>query len=330
MEPVIFVEVLDRRGRVRRRERISRFPLTIGRAYSNDVIVDDRLADPEHLIVRQTEDGLRLEDRDSRNGVFADGPRRRVRSLKLEAGTEVRIGHTRLRFCTPRQPVAPAAGHDDGGVAKLFAGTWAKVAAIATALVTLFAADFFELYGQVEASHLLSSLAVALCLLLVWAGLWALGNRLVSHEFRFMAHWTVISVAAVLFTLLSTGFEYLDFFLSTGSAFEVAEWIAAALVSVGLIYAHLSVASTMAPARRATAAALTVAVVFGFVGVMEFAGGDDFSPNPQLASELKPVGARWLATRSPAEFFATVGSLKDELERLAEEEEKEEPPESAP
>lgn len=76
--------------------------------------------------------------------------------------------------------------------------------------------------------------------MLVWAGLWALGNRIVSHEFRFLAHWAVASLAAVVFTLASTGFEYLLFFFSKAGFLEPTHWIVYGLLSVGLIYAHLS------------------------------------------------------------------------------------------
>ena len=62
MEGVIFAEVLDRRGQVRQRVRVERFPLTIGRAYSNDLILDDRYGCPQHARVSIREGDKRSYD----------------------------------------------------------------------------------------------------------------------------------------------------------------------------------------------------------------------------------------------------------------------------
>lgn len=324
MASVIFVEVLDRRGHVRRRERLDRFPATIGRAYSNDVILDDRFVGPEHLMVTSGEEGLALEDQGSVNGTFVYGSQNRVRHLTLNPGTEVRIGHTRLRFCTPDQAVAPATRTASSGLASVFSSTWASLGVIVTAVAVLLLADARETYQKIEAAGVLSTLAALVFGLLIWAGLWSLGNRLVSHEFRFLAHWAVASLALVAFTLAGTGFEYLNFFFSKIAFLEPAQWIVYGLLSLGMIYAHLSVASTMVRRRRVIAAALTVALLLGLGTLVNFAERDSFSGSPDFASELKPVGAGWVSARPAAEFFASTVSLEAELEALVVEDKAEE------
>ena len=57
MEKIIFVELLDRREHLQQRFRIESFPLTIGRAYTNDIILEDRHVSPEHVRIRLDEDG---------------------------------------------------------------------------------------------------------------------------------------------------------------------------------------------------------------------------------------------------------------------------------
>jgi hypothetical protein len=47
MEPLTFVEILDKRGHVMQRLRVERLPATIGRAYTNDVILDDPFVSAE-------------------------------------------------------------------------------------------------------------------------------------------------------------------------------------------------------------------------------------------------------------------------------------------
>ena len=47
-EEVIILEILGKSGRVREHVRLSRFPATIGRAYDNDVILDDQIPPGVH------------------------------------------------------------------------------------------------------------------------------------------------------------------------------------------------------------------------------------------------------------------------------------------
>jgi hypothetical protein len=70
VERVIVVEVLDRRGRVRERVRLDRLPAFVGRAYMNDVVLEDRFVSPRHCAIREAESGeMVLEDLESLNGV---------------------------------------------------------------------------------------------------------------------------------------------------------------------------------------------------------------------------------------------------------------------
>ena len=318
MAAVIFVEVLDRLGRVQRRQRFDRFPITIGRAYSNDVILVDRHVSPEHLIVRQTEQGLLIEDRDSLNGLFPQGSRHPVRSLALVPGTELRIGHTRLRFCTPDQPVAPTIPRAAGGLAALVANNWVRAACLVGAAVAYLGYEYLGSYTPVELSDVVAILTTVVVSLFVWAGLWAIGTRLAVQEFHLIEHMTVAALAAVALVLVDVIFGYLGFFLTSGPLVDTTAWIIRGGVFVGLLYGHLTVTTTMMPARRLRIAVGVVAAFFALWAVGWIGERDDFSAHPHYPSELKPLGAGWIPKRSPAEFFEETGALEERLEDRAE------------
>ena len=64
-----FLEVLDRRGRLLARHRVDQWPVTVGRAYTSDVIVDDPYVCPAHVrLSRNGDAGLVVEDLGSVNG----------------------------------------------------------------------------------------------------------------------------------------------------------------------------------------------------------------------------------------------------------------------
>ena len=41
MAPLGYIEILDAKGHVSERVRVESFPIQIGRAYTNDIVVDD-------------------------------------------------------------------------------------------------------------------------------------------------------------------------------------------------------------------------------------------------------------------------------------------------
>ena len=63
MAPLGYIEVLDAKGNVTERIGIDAFPITVGRAYSNHVVVDDPYVCPAHLAIEPDEQG-RLIARD--------------------------------------------------------------------------------------------------------------------------------------------------------------------------------------------------------------------------------------------------------------------------
>ena len=73
MDEVIWVEVLSRHRAVVSRHRCTGRVVRIGRAYTNDVVLDDPYVAPEHAIIVRDEDGA-ARRRGSRHGQRAASP----------------------------------------------------------------------------------------------------------------------------------------------------------------------------------------------------------------------------------------------------------------
>ena len=69
---------------------------TIGRASTNDVVLDSMQVSRHHALVTVDGPSVTLSDLGSRNGVFVNG--RRVSESRLHHGDEVRIGRRIMRF----------------------------------------------------------------------------------------------------------------------------------------------------------------------------------------------------------------------------------------
>jgi DNA-binding NtrC family response regulator len=72
--------------------------VTGGRSIISDLVVQDKAVSGTHFEVSARDDGYRLRDLNSRNGIFVG--ELRIREVFLRPGTVFRIGHTNIQFQT--------------------------------------------------------------------------------------------------------------------------------------------------------------------------------------------------------------------------------------
>ena len=306
MERVVFVEILDRRGRVRERTRVESFPATVGRAYSNDVIVADRYVSPTHVAIRETEEGeLVVEDAGSVNGIHRPGRAEPVEIVPLESGLRLRLGETMVRFVTADHLVAPAdvlPRGDSGLLARLKRPRLALSLLFLTLVV--FTTDIYlETYYDFSGSAVLGPAVLGIVFLSLWAGIWAFTNRLLTHRFDFLRHLAVSCLASIGSICLWTLSEYAEFFFSSASLSMAIVLVTQATLVALLIYGHLSIIPASSPHRRRGWAFGVTAVVVGLTGLLTYAGQEDYSSDVDITVPLKSLGADWLPTVSTEEFL---------------------------
>ncbi len=96
---------------VGREVEIGKSHLSCGRSIVNDLILTDKAISSSHFEVIAGDDGYRLRDLDSKNGVYVG--EMRVREVYLRAGTQFRVGHTELRFSPTHEIVEIPLSHRD-------------------------------------------------------------------------------------------------------------------------------------------------------------------------------------------------------------------------
>ncbi len=104
----IIVEALHPTGQVVESRRVFDKVATIGRSYSNDIILDDPFVSPQHLAISNQSGQLLLKDLSSQNGVLLN--QEKVvgnKTVKAKSGDIVCIGRTRLKLLSPDHPVEP-------------------------------------------------------------------------------------------------------------------------------------------------------------------------------------------------------------------------------
>lgn len=324
MGALAWVEVLDHRGQVRHRHRVDTLPALIGRGYGCDILIDDPWVSPIHVrLYRDLDGSLQLEDAGSENGLWIPGRAGRIRAMAADPAVKLRAGRTTFRVVAAESPVAPTLGAN----AEVTDGGWWErpIPAVALTLLTGLCFGYGQLLedsskhlgGEVVADALGLALGLA-----AWAGIWALVTRAVAHRARFSAHLSIVSAVFLALFLVVEGAETGAFLFPgavTSEGLMVIPWLSA---SIFLIYAHLSIASTLS---RARAALVSSGIVFGLVAIAQLATSNDKDDGPvstlDFVSNLKPVNAALIPAQDTTDFFDGLSKLKSKVDSLAVDEE---------
>ncbi|MGH7088358.1 MAG: FHA domain-containing protein, partial [Stellaceae bacterium] len=193
MDEVIWVEVLSRHGSVLARHRCTGRGIRIGRAYTNDVMLDDAYVAPEHAhIVRDETGRLLVEDLGTANGIFAEHGRKRLDRLALDGDSVFRLGQTFLRVRGAGEAVAPE---------RQLGIRTRRLPAIAALFLTVVLGETLALwlrdYSEPQAETYVVPLLGGLILVGGWSGLWSLISRVFAGSARFEQN-LLIALAGVL------------------------------------------------------------------------------------------------------------------------------------
>jgi hypothetical protein len=318
---VIIVEVRDRRQHLLSRQRVERFPVRIGRAYDNDVILDDRHVDAHHAVLSLDDDGVvAIEDLGSINGL-RDGARGAISPrIRLVSGGSVRLGETVLRVLDAAHSVARAVplAHESR-IARLVRAPGAAWIAIGGSLLLSMLMASFRLYDGESAVAAVSAAFLVLALLSVWAGIWAIVGRAQGGRAGFLTHLAIASLATAAGTLWTAATGYLEFLWPDLPGRSILESVGTGAIFIAALSAHLSLVSTLPHRRRLlTAGAVTLGLV-GLVAVGELSDSSDFDNGLHYSDELRPVGASIAHTVTLEEFLRDAGRMQPELDSLARE-----------
>jgi hypothetical protein len=336
----LIVEVLDATDRtVRTRVRADVLPLTIGRAWDNDVIVEDLYVDARHARIHRDEAGnLCVEDLGSLNGLVVtgeDGSGERRARVVAGAGIEVRLGRTLLRFHDPADPVPPSPpdlfaspafpAHAAAQPTQPSGPGWALLTRPAWRLGTPLAAAaiialqvWLASYERNIANEVLYGLLAFVVMAALWTGVWALAARVVVGRFHFTGHYAVISAAVAVAVLLHMLGQWVVFAFPGTSLWTFVEGGAYLLLVAAVVAGHLALASRMTPRRQVRAGVATSAVLFAFVLVVGALDDDAFTDVPEFPGVLKPVTVRWPAPLSIDGFLDAVDGARQDADALLE------------
>ena len=240
MGAVAVLDVLDRDGQVRQSFAVQAWPLSVGRAIDNDVVLSDPHVAAAHLRIAPGEQGLALTVGGTVNGVGSGSRRwRSGEQAVLPAGgaaVELTVGRTRLRLRLPGQALVPelplaAAGIQSRNVGLIVIAACVLLAAL---LTTTYLDSDPDGLGRAVAGMLLASIAATA----VWCGLWSLLSKTFTRQTHFGWHLRVFLLASIAWMVVDVLPQLLAFALSW-PALTSYGFIAGLGVGAAALYFHL-------------------------------------------------------------------------------------------
>jgi hypothetical protein len=304
------IECLERDGRSARVRDVWQWPLTIGRAIDNDLVLDDPFVAPHHARLELADDGsLRLQVLHTQNGVQMGG-RRHAQGAALPVpagGSLLQVGGITLRLRLPgemlaaEQPLPVATGLQ----------RWLPLAAGALVLAQTTAEHWLGLDPGAGTSAWLPQLVGVAGALAGWAGLWALMSKLFQHRFDFNAHLRIL----------------LPWLLATMVVAQVLPGLAAALdwpwlwhlsgpaqVVLGTLLVRAHLMHVLPSHRRAVSAAVAAALLTGSAITLTAThrATDSFSRAPYMSTLPMPA-LHWATPVASTTLVQAMAPLAQQL-----------------
>ena len=308
-DKAFWIEILSRHGEVVQRHRVEADEVRIGRAYDNQIILDDPYVGAHHArVIREATGELIAEDLGSANGLFEDESRQSVRRLALSGERPIRIGATRVRVRDANFAVA-----EERRFAQRSQG-WSLVIALSGAVVGLqLLATWLGQVGEPRLADYAGPVVAVCAVALVWAALWGILARIFAGNVRFRRNLLAALSGLLIVMLLVQATEYGAFALSWRQLVTyryVGLWLVIAL----LIFVHLRIIGVSHLRLKASAVALialTAIAMQTLFNIRDRAATD----RQHFVRALKPPLLRLAAPESESAFFAKAADLRKVLER---------------
>jgi type III secretion system (T3SS) inner membrane Yop/YscD-like protein len=309
MGAMMWIDVVSRGGEVAGRVRIEGAEATIGRAFDNDVVIDDPHVAPHHLRVYRGEDGeLVAEDLGTLNGLFTEHGAKREARLSLATEPGLRIGRTTVRIHDAMHAVAaeklltPPRAH----------ARWAGILG-AGLLAMLLLLQWLNLTAEPSANLIFLPLLGFVTVLALWTGLWAVLSRVFFGQARFALQLRIAVTACIALVLWDYFTESASFAFAWRDMSEYSGLGAWAVLGAAC-YGHLH---AIGPKHMRVAIGLVFILIVAGALLQYFGRAETRKLVGQRATlgDLRPPSFRLLPLASTDDFFKKAEGAKEKVDK---------------
>ncbi|MET0335196.1 MAG: FHA domain-containing protein [Rhizobacter sp.] len=314
------LEVLDRDGGVRHRVAVHEWPVRVGRALDNTLVLDDPYTAPHHFSVAADDAGQAvLTVGESVNGLHL-GSRRLVAGEQAVLATGdgdtpplLTIGRTHLRLRLAGHTLPP---EQVLGTARVLQQGLPTLALLVLVTAAVLGFDTWldaepDLLGKSLTSFAMSMLAIGFG----WSGAWTLLSKVFTGQGHFGWHLRVMLMAVLAWQAVLTGSALLAFAFSWPWITDFNFVPGYAIVGV-MLYFHLQAVEPHRPQRTLAFALASVLTGVG-VSVWFHLQASDRIGSELYMNHLFPPALRVAKPVDTAEFMQGVAALQERLDAKA-------------
>ena len=311
-KPPYYIEFLTREKQLKTRQRFEQLPITIGRAFDNDLVIDDPYVSHHHAVIEQSGSGdVYIRDLDSDNGLIVNGEKQLNVLLEDEV---IRLGHSNISFKHAESKVAETlkdtTSHQwEGWLPGMVGLLLILCATIANSW--LVSTDKFSLLAA--SSEITSMLIIVIIWIAAWGGFTRLATggsaRFGRHTFILGSAITLSYLWIITSIILAYAFS-LEFLSRYGAHVDIA-------IFSGMVFFHLKTINEQRHKRFALIAVLLACIGSSYVLI------SNYNETGKLADQLYmpyilPSAFRVSPDHSVEHFIEDVRTLKVELDKASE------------
>ncbi len=315
----IFIEEISRGQKLIHRHRLNKAQISIGRDYSNDIILADPHICPTHLTISHHNSLWKIADNNSINGTFLENPNDKKKTADqhiVESGDIISVGKSQLKIVFNDYHVSETIRFSAfENLINLMRNPLALLLSIS--LFTLVAA-FVAYLGQpieLNVSQLLvNSIGISL-LLALWPASVALVSHLTKHDARFM---TQLGISFAFFNLMwfSDLLENIIAFNSAkGSILTILITVVPIALSFCLFWFNCNIGFHMAAKRQMVFAASMTCILFGGSYLIQYSNKPEFNVHPEYDNSIMAPAFLFNDSSSVDEFIEQSSKLFAKAQR---------------
>lgn len=315
---------------VHRYHKIESFPVTIGRAFDNDIILQDVTISPHHLSITNDNDSYQINSLSDENGIKVNGEKVDNTAEITSLPARIKISGLKARLLATDMPVEKTRIQDCSGLFCIFTSpVWAILLLVIT-IALFFLERFLATPVAKEPLYYLSNVLPSVWIMLgigvVIAGI----SRLSTHRWEVIP---AISIASLIF-LVPQVFDYIGHHLSyLLTSDTIGNWLknSAKFLIIPLLLAAFivkTVHSKWVPAIGVAVLAYSPFLAYQVLGLVDdLSLSSGFSKIPSYSQTLLPGDTRLNKTISLEQFAkeaqkATASQVKEMLIEAKKDEEK--------
>lgn len=286
----VIIEQVGKAGTILSRQRFDQFPLSIGRSYINDVILEDPYVDTAHAQIEQDESGqLVVRDLGSTNGVYLNKQKISNEQTFISTGSKLTLGKSHLNFFDVNHPmpVALPVSAMESALHQMSRAGW-LVIFVFILFCSLAFEHWLSFYGELKLQNYIEEILGASFAVLCYAVIWSVVGRVLRHDSRFKEQLLVAILSVLIAIALSFMTQWLAYSLDLGSIYELLDAVLISVLLFCLLKVNLFLATKMIRFKLNMAALLLPLVTFSILSFSYWSDVQEFSPRPTYSTYVLP------------------------------------------